>query len=395
MERITINHAYEIKKFIQTQEQARRRACNVFIASRAALRVAPYAIQFFEFDPICRQRDLTSLVIWRPVMIASCAASSGLDVSVSDIAYVAGFNASEAAYVAASSVANAAFAAALAVADAASNASFIADAFDINADAINASAALAATSADILWAEVSRDAELWLDHADQGDGRLAITIAPLWSNENPLERDWHNLREKLLAADTPDPRGADWSFWVKWYDDILAGNPQNWDMLYEIATTDAIDWDASAREVNDRINQIVERYRLRDEVGALRRELEEARAAQANRAQRSHNMPPELVDEIPEIEERLTIVWAAAQEAENELEKTKPDPTILSKFAKIILDFGIWFTKYCGHISNFALKAGITASWGSASVYYLKNDTHLIAELGKQLLDFASKLGVF
>ena len=91
-------------------------------------------------------------------------------------------------------------------------------------------------------------------------GRCQIDIAPLWSNENPLERDWHNLREKLLAADTPDDRGADWSFWVKWYDDILAGNPQNWDMLHEIATTDAIDWNASAREVNDRINEIVEKF---------------------------------------------------------------------------------------------------------------------------------------
>lgn len=75
-----------------------------------------------------------------------------------------------------------------------------------------------------------------------------------------MEQDWHALREKLLAADTPDPRGADWSFWVKWYDDILAGNPQNWDMLHEIATTDAIDWNASAREVNDRINEIVENF---------------------------------------------------------------------------------------------------------------------------------------
>ena len=40
--------------------------------------------------------------------------------------------------------------------------------------------------------------------ANQRDGTLAITVAPLWSKENPLERDWHNLREKLLAADTPN-----------------------------------------------------------------------------------------------------------------------------------------------------------------------------------------------
>ena len=72
-----------------------------------------------------------------------------------------------------------------------------------------------------------RNAGLWLELANLGDGRLAIDIAPLWSNENPLEIDWHILREKLLAADTRNERGADWSFWVKWYDDILAGNPQN------------------------------------------------------------------------------------------------------------------------------------------------------------------------
>lgn len=119
---------------------------------------------------------------------------------------------------------------------------------------------MADLNAAALWAKVSNDANLWLEHADRRDGTLAITIAPLWSYENPLEQYWHDLRQKLRNADTPDERGADWSFWVKWYDDILAGNPQNWDMLYEIATTDAIDWNASAREVNDTINGILEKF---------------------------------------------------------------------------------------------------------------------------------------
>ena len=116
-----------------------------------------------------------------------------------------------------------------------------------------------------------------MEHADQGDGKLAITIAPLWSNENPLERNWQNLREKLLAADTLDQRGADWSFWVKWYDDILAGNPQNWDMLHEIATTPDIDWEAPSREVNDKINGIVEAYALKNSYYFERIEFSEAK----------------------------------------------------------------------------------------------------------------------
>ena len=65
-------------------------------------------------------------------------------------------------------------------------------------------------------------------------------------------------------ADTTDPRGADWSFWIRWYDDILEGNPQNWDMLHEIATTPDINWEASSREVNDKINGIVEAYALKN-----------------------------------------------------------------------------------------------------------------------------------
>ena len=113
----------------------------------------------------------------------------------------------------------------------------------------------------------------------------------MWSKENRLEIDWHILREKLLAADTRNERGADWSFWVKWYDDILAGNPQNWIMLHEIAISDAIDWNASAREVNDTINRIVEYYRLRDEVVALRREVEQLRNA-SQCPPRNHNNPP-------------------------------------------------------------------------------------------------------
>ena len=60
-----------------------------------------------------------------------------------------------------------------------------------------------------LMPELSRDAAIWLEYADQDDGTLDITVAPLWSGENPLERDWHPLRQKLRDADTASERGAD------------------------------------------------------------------------------------------------------------------------------------------------------------------------------------------
>jgi SOS response regulatory protein OraA/RecX len=233
MERIIIKIADDVKAFIQAQDDARQHACATFIASRAALRVAPAAIQFYEFHNSARERDLTSLVLWRHLLVSSLAAT----VPTDDI---------KAAARLADAVAADAPVAVETVAKAASVARFAARAAD--------------TVAADIWAEVLHDAALWLEHASQRDGTLAITIAPLWSTENPLEHDWHNLSEKLLASDTPDKRGADWSFWVKWYDDILAGNPQNWKMLHEIAITFDINWKARARKVNDRINGIVEKF---------------------------------------------------------------------------------------------------------------------------------------
>ena len=199
MDQIAITDGDAVEAFINAQDDARQQACAVFIASRVALRMAPVAIEFFEFDDHARKRYLTSVMIWRALLTSGVASTMPTpDVRTS---------------------AAAASCASSAATDAAASrtSSFFAD--------------------DAVWAEVTRDAALWLGHADQGDGTLSISIAPLWSDENPLDQDWHSLREKLRAADTPDERGADWSFWIKWYDDILAGNPQNWKMLHEIATT--------------------------------------------------------------------------------------------------------------------------------------------------------------
>ena len=377
MERITLRSGEDIKAFIEAQEEARQQACAVFIASRAALRISPYAIKYFEFNGLAIKWDLVSKFIWRS-LITSGVASNMLNSDVKSSATIAAKTCVEFT----------------------DNAHFIADKSAVIASGMAAAAAAAAAvdfstpsvaasySSNIIsiaiQAEVANDGILWLEHADQGDGTLAITIAPLWSYENPLEQYWHDLRQKLRDADTPDERGADWSFWIKWYDDILAGNPQNWDMLHEIATTAAIDWVASTREVNDTINQIVERYRLRDKVVALRREVEQLRNA-TQYPPRNHNNPPELVADAPEVQEQLTIIWAAAREAEEELEKPKPDPTILSKAGQIILDFGIWFAKYCGKKVDLVINTTVTTAikWGvpAAGAVYLTNPQKII-ELG-------------
>ena len=148
MDQVTITNRAEVKAFINAQDDARQQACAVFIASRAALRVASDAIEFFEFDDHAGKLDLTSVMIWRALLISGVASTMPTPDVRAAAAAVASF----------------------------------------------------ATDAAAVWAEVTRDAALWLEHADQGDGTLSISIAPLWSDENPLDQDWHCLREKTARG---------------------------------------------------------------------------------------------------------------------------------------------------------------------------------------------------
>lgn len=132
------------------------------------------------------------------------------------------------------------------------------------------------------------DCQLWLDQAS-ADGSLGADCAPLWEGENPLKKEWLELKAELSSDNDPE-RGADWSFWIKWYEDVLAGLPQNWDMLYEIATSEAIDWDASSREVNEAIARIVDKFSketlliegFKENVRRLGQQLTEERRARSD-----------------------------------------------------------------------------------------------------------------
>ena len=80
---------------------------------------------------------------------------------------------------------------------------------------------------------------------------------PLWgASQRPvvIEDEWKNLL--TLLGDDP----TDWSFWIDWYQRILDGRPQNWEMLEEIALIDPEDWDKGAEHVNGLIAEIQARF---------------------------------------------------------------------------------------------------------------------------------------
>ena len=145
MEQITITDKEELKAFINAQNVVRKKACAVFIASRTALRVAPYAIRLFEFHEKSLKHGLTSMHTWHSVMISAIAATMPTEdikkTAAGDVAYITGNDFAD-----------------YAVAHAASSAAY-AYAIPRAADAAENSARAAYFSYDI-WGEISHDAAL-------------------------------------------------------------------------------------------------------------------------------------------------------------------------------------------------------------------------------------------
>ncbi len=81
--------------------------------------------------------------------------------------------------------------------------------------------------------------------------------APIWGSAVPeaILKEWEQLRASL-HADAPD-----WQFWSDWYERVLRGGPQNWDMLTEIVLIPDADWKQGPRHVNAIIAGIVEKHR--------------------------------------------------------------------------------------------------------------------------------------
>ena len=185
MRDIQITDKESLETFLDEVEEPRRRQAAVFIAARAALRVAPLAHDIF--DVYRNKKPLTPLPVLRPLLISSVSAKTPTDeIRPLSNAFVEA-TAESAAIADAGAAAGVASVAAARAADAAAYA--------------------------IAWRATHRDADLWVKHADAETGNLSIDIAPLWDGAHPLDADWQTLQDRMRT----DPGGADWSFWINWY----------------------------------------------------------------------------------------------------------------------------------------------------------------------------------
>lgn len=245
--------------------------------------------------------------------------------------------------------------------------------------------ALARPPTDVEWNAVKMDCTVVSFHRE-------VWELPLWlGQENPLLANWMKLKKSI-----DDPQ---WSFWIKWYDDALAGTPPNWDMLEQIALIEPEVWEEGAEAVSERIALITEKYELLSEVQATRVSLGELRAEANALAQRSHNNPPELVDTDMSVIRSVEIIWAELGQAEEELEKPDPSPSRLRRISAALLEASKKVAMYCAELGDTALKnaakeVGSTgAKWtiGVLAASYAAQNPG-IQSLAARIFEFAGKL---
>jgi len=331
--------------WLNERPEAVRQNCAVFIAARSALRVLPIAVEGLQFSDWSRKRDLTAIACVSGAFISSVAAKLPTD--------------------------------------------------DMRNAALRP-ARRAATAA--VWRNVRADCVVWVNHA-AADGTCGIDVAPLIDGEFNISPDWPVVREKLLNDNDPK-RGADWSFWIEWYDNILRGDPQDWDMLYEIAVSQDIDWEATSREVNAAIARIVEKHRLLREIAHLKAQRHQLVSLTASAEMRSHNMPPELVDDEAWVTQSIQIIWDTMDEAEEELREEKPEPSRLKYLGEVLLKATAEvIIRYCGPkadimVTAFAKAIGTTAGVAAAGwlITQLATQAEVARKIGNGLVEFAKPL---
>lgn len=245
-------------------------------------------------------------------------------------------------------------------------------------------ARFAATALAAAWPALRADCTALLSGADPSH-------LPLWSAENPLASEWSSIRTH------PTTQSPGWRFWIDWYDRALTGQPQDWALLEKVALIDPTDWDKGEDHVNALILQMVDQHALLLETRRLKAENE--RLAEQLRAleHRSHNHPPELVEDLAPIKTSTTIIWAALDDAERELGKPKPDRGALKKVAEALLTVTKAVGNYCLRLADTmaqgaarAAGAALVAGLGFAGLLTSMNAD--IAALAGNLLRLAGSL---
>lgn len=343
------------------------------IATRAALRVLPLFWEWSLTEPAQKHR-ITALPVLRCLLISRLA-GKGIDETQADANVAAGAVADPSVV-----YKEIAHLAAIAAYTSARVTLYAGDIAKEAATAVIVAARAAGKEANIIGLTKS-DCKALIDLEIKLEG------LPLWHElENPLQSIWQAV--KTGASEQPEI----WAYWVKWYEDILAGNTPYWPLEQSIALIENEVWKAGPEAVADVIKRLQEQDYLLHEASAIRAESERLTKGIADAETRSHNNPPELVDAPEPMRREITFIWDQIENAESELEKSTPDTPSLRTIGLAIRASLLAISRYAGKIADTMMVAGAKAiGTGVATIIldHFLNNGRLLAWV-ERLLQFAS-----
>ena len=228
MEIAEVQDRESLERYLEALPEDERREVAVRVAFRAAARVLPIAALNFALSQAYIMRDLTAVSIFGALSIAGVAALTSTPAIATSAADNASFTATAAADKPSFAVAAASSSFASADAAAAAYASYLADIWDF--------ARLDLTDGE--------HGPLW------GDGAIPDALVQVWADAK--------------TAMGKDPK-ADWSFWIAWYERVLAGRdflPN--DMAPILNELRKADWNKGPAHINPLFDGVLAKYRAQD-----------------------------------------------------------------------------------------------------------------------------------
>lgn len=197
---------------------------------------------------------------------------------------------------------------------------------------------------DIGYVYLARDIDKFENFTDSTN----ILCFPIWIGEEP--KGAISNSNALFKGLYPEGIPEKWDFWREWYQGFLIGKPIDWDLQKEIALIPDEDWKKGPEWIARLIEIIRKRRDLEATITAVKEEITVQRATITHR---SHNQPPEMVDEVPQ---QLTIIWDHLGEIEEEIVKEKPTVDVLRKLLARTLAYAKAIGLYCASLGDAALK---------------------------------------
>ena len=136
-------------------------------------------------------------------------------------------------------------------------------------------------------------------------------------------------------------------------------------------------WRAGPKAVAERIAEVIdnfERLRLLEETRSIKGVIEEALPDGAASAfQRSHNNPPELIENA-DPPQQVLIIWAGLDQVEHELTKAKPDKSLLAEIAEWMKKALLAFLRKCGDWADKVVGALLVEVFSNGALSKLLSD---------------------